>query len=220
MTKENLEMEMKKQDYLKRKYDKVGHFISYHQAIDLVRDINPKNALEIGVGNGLVSDYLKKLGIDITTCDINLDLEPDVVGDVRALPFKDKSFDAVLAFQVLEHLPFSDFEKSLKEIERISKRFVIISLPHRILGIEVVIKGYFVNPYIKKRFVSFCIGVPNIFLRKKRNSIVIGRHFWEIGLWGYSYRKIRKIILKHFKIIKEVKPILKHQHHFFVLEKK
>ena len=63
--------------------------------------------LLIGVGDGLVPFYLKEvLGIKVTTCDIDPELQPDIVADVRNLPCADASYDAVAVFEVLEHLPF------------------------------------------------------------------------------------------------------------------
>ena len=86
--------------------------------------------LEIGVGNKLVSDYLKKIGLRVTTCDFDISLKPDVVADVSNLPFKESSFDLVLCAQLLEHLPFGKFSKALREIRRVCKKSAIITLPH------------------------------------------------------------------------------------------
>ena len=44
-----------------------------------------------------------------------------IVGDFNALPFEDKSFDAVWAYTSLLHVPKSDIHKSLIEISRVLK---------------------------------------------------------------------------------------------------
>ena len=50
---------------------------------------DPKNVMEVGVGNGFLKSYLEKRGIEVTGVDNNKDFDPDVVGDVRELPLED-----------------------------------------------------------------------------------------------------------------------------------
>lgn len=45
------------------------------------------------------------------------------------LPFRDKSVDVSLACEILEHLPKSSGYQLLEEIERISRKLVIVSTP-------------------------------------------------------------------------------------------
>ncbi len=197
------------------KYDHLERFISYYYQVSLVRELKPESVLEVGIGSMVVSEYLKRAGIEITTCDIDSKLKPDKVGDIRNLPFKDEAFDMVLAFQILEHLPFSDFEKALKEIRRVSRKFIVISLPYRHTCFEAVVKVPFVRTIFKKPFLDFCLRIPLVFYNEKR----LGKHQWEMGLRRYSLKKIKKHLSKYFKIIKEVRPVLDSYHHFFVLEK-
>jgi hypothetical protein len=103
-------MKVDKNHYLQRKYASLERFISYFYQIDFIRKAKAKKILFIGVGDGLVSDYLKKIPeMEIVTYDIDPALHPDVVGDVRRLNFKDNEFDLVAAFEVLEHIPFKEF---------------------------------------------------------------------------------------------------------------
>ena len=53
-----------------------------------------------------------------------------VAGNALDLPFRDRSFDAVVAFEVLEHLP--DVARALGEMLRVVRRpgFIIIGLPN------------------------------------------------------------------------------------------
>lgn len=208
-------MEDKKNPFLVEKYDHLERFISYYYQINLVREIKPNNVLEIGVGNKIVSEYLKRIGIKVTTCDIDPGLNPDKVGDIRNLPFEDKTFDMVLVFQVLEHLPFSDFEKALKEIKRVSQEFTIISLPYRHTCFEAVVKIPFVRTIFKKPFLDFCLRIPLVFYNEKK----LGKHQWEMGLKRYSLKKIKRHLSTHFEIVKEVRPVLDSYHHFFILKK-
>jgi len=67
---------------------------------------------------------------DINKCsdvgEIYLDL---ILGDVRRLPFKDKSFDAIICMEVLEHLEKHDGEKLLEELERLARGQILLSTP-------------------------------------------------------------------------------------------
>jgi len=54
-----------------------------------------------------------------TSVDFNPDVNPDVVADVRELPFPDESADEIYASHVLEHLPYGN--KALEEWLRVLK---------------------------------------------------------------------------------------------------
>jgi SAM-dependent methyltransferase len=60
-----------------------------------------------------------------------LDLYPpaDVIGNLgKGLPFKDISFDTVVALDVLEHT--DDIYEAFRELCRITRRYVVITLPN------------------------------------------------------------------------------------------
>ena len=57
-----------------------------------------------GIGMSGIAELLLNQGFEVTTCDFNENLEPDVVGDIRELPFEDGSFPVVMACEILEHL--------------------------------------------------------------------------------------------------------------------
>jgi ubiquinone/menaquinone biosynthesis C-methylase UbiE len=48
-----------------------------------------------------------------------------ILGDVRALPLKDRSFDCAIAVEVLEHLDKDEGLKMLKEMERVASKIVL-----------------------------------------------------------------------------------------------
>lgn len=213
------EIQVKKEHYFRKKYDDLNRFISYFYQIDLVQQVARRDTdfriLEVGKGNGTVSDYLKKLGYNLASVDIDPALKPEIVADVRKLPLKDSQYDLVMACEVLEHLPFEDFEKALEELKRVSKRYILISLPYRSTGFEAVFKFPLIRTVLRMPFLSLLFRVPLKFGGIK----VSGQHYWEIDCWKYSLRKVKKIIRRHFKIIKEVRPVLNHYHQFFLLEK-
>lgn len=192
-----------------RNYDHEHRWMSYWYQSREVFSLNPSNVLEIGKGSGFLYDYLKKSGIKVVSLDINPERKPDVVGSVLEIPFKDNSFDAVLCFQVLEHLFYSDFPKALSEIKRVSRKYAVLSLPHWGWTFYVIFKA----PLIKKLRLLFKISG---LVKHKFNE----EHHWEIGKRGYSFTKIKKDIKKTgFKILKDYINPESPFHHFFVLEK-
>ncbi|MDD5037926.1 MAG: methyltransferase domain-containing protein [Dehalococcoidales bacterium] len=52
-----------------------------------------------------------------------------LLGDIRKLPFRDKSFDVVLCMEVLEHLERADGEKLLRDMERTARKQVLLTTP-------------------------------------------------------------------------------------------
>lgn len=196
--------------YLKG-YDTKERWISYWYQINEVLKTNPKTVLEVGIGNKTVSDYLKKIGLKVTTVDIDERLKPDYVCSVTELSkhFEDNSFDTVLCAEVLEHLPFKYFEKALKELQKVSKKYVIITLPHFGLNLRLSLK----IPILKQIDIKIKLPLPI----KHRFD---GQHYWEIGKKGYPLCKIRKILRKYYFIERELYPAENMYHHFFILKVK
>ena len=55
------------------------------------------------------------------------------IGDVRALPFGENSFDCVASIDVLEHLNKDDGLRMIKEVERVAKNKIILTTPNGFL---------------------------------------------------------------------------------------
>ncbi len=53
-----------------------------------------------------------------------------ILADVRSLAFKPRSFDAVVAFEVIEHLPKEDAVRLLGDMENWASRVVIVTTPN------------------------------------------------------------------------------------------
>ncbi len=49
--------------------------------------------------------------------------------DVRELPYRDRSFDAVVALDVVEHFEKPDALRMLLELERVSRSLVVVVTP-------------------------------------------------------------------------------------------
>lgn len=94
-----------------------------------------ESILDLGCGYGAYAVALKKQGKRCVGCDINLQYLKSalssglpVVAADTLLPFPDRSFDTVLLFEVIEHVPVLD--GILKEAFRVARRNVLITVPN------------------------------------------------------------------------------------------
>lgn len=92
------------------------------------------SVLDVGCGDGTLlaslDPDLRKVGVDISYTALSLATSAHrVLASSGTLPFCDNEFDLVLSTEVLEHLPAGLFEASCSEIQRLAKRYVLISVP-------------------------------------------------------------------------------------------
>ncbi|MDW8146121.1 MAG: class I SAM-dependent methyltransferase [Roseiflexaceae bacterium] len=114
--------------------EQIDRFI---QIVDMIPD-DVESILDVGAGLGHLLEYVEKrkgikgLGIEITDAKIEYARERGIdlrKGDASDLQFPDKSFDIVVSCEVIEHLPYGVYEKALKEIARVSRKYVLIEVP-------------------------------------------------------------------------------------------
>ncbi len=203
----------KKSDiYFASGYDDKKRFASYWHQINEVISLNPGNVLEIGVGNGFFGDYLRKRSFSVTGVDNDPGLSPDIVGDVRDLPFEDGQFDVSVCFEVLEHIPYEHFKEGLSELRRVTASRVMISLPDPTLVWRFLLE----LPLVGRR--KLMITWPGF--RMKEYGIKGPEHCWEIGVDGCSLKRIRKDIGDTgFRVERTYRVFENPYHRFFVLEK-
>lgn len=205
-----METDKEKNFYLNKNYTTKDRWNNYWYQIDAVRTFKGVDSvLEVGPGGKMVADFLAKLGFSVKTLDVNESVDPDYVASVDNMPLENKSFDVVLAAEILEHLPFDKFDKALAEMKRVARMGVVISLPH---------SGYtfsfsFKIPLLKWKFKI--AKIPHFW----RTKTSMSDHYWEVGLKNYPFRKIESRIKKSgFKIIKKHIGHDDPAHVFFVLE--
>jgi len=197
--------------YFNKSYDSKERFIAYWHQINELMELELNSILEIGIGNGLVANYLKQRRLNVTTMDIDERLNPDHVGSVLDMSFPDKSFEVVACYEVLEHLPYKDFPKALSEIHRVSSKYAVLSLPDST-------RVYRLNIQIPKMGeLKILIPLPRLRLLTHEFN---GEHYWEIGKAGYSLTKIMNNIQRAgFKIKKTYRIFENPYHRFFILKK-
>jgi hypothetical protein len=194
--------------------DDLGSFKAYYYQVKFITECNPKNVLEVGIGNKTLNNILKQHNIQVTSCDFDEILQPDVVGDVRNLPFKDNEFDVVCAFQILEHLPWEDIPKAMQELSRVSSKYAVISIPYTPVSIDFVIKSSIFARLFRRWELKLFLNLAFITRPWKYDGV----HYWEMGKRNYPRKKVREQIHKRFKILQEKRTDLSYQY-FFVLEK-
>lgn len=181
---------------------------SFYNQIYEILALEPDSLLEIGPGNNYLKNMLLSEGIKYKSCDVDPDVDPDFVSDIRCLSDVIKvKFDVVVAFQVLEHLPYKYFKSNLKQLSKRSSKYVIISVP--VNGISYDFK----MALSKKIKIRFYGKLPLI-----RTSLS-KEHFWEIRN-PVPLKKIMSDIKEQFKILKHYQCEDNVYHYFFVLEKK
>ena len=92
--------------------------------------------LDLGGGEGAYSEELNRKGFKCINVDSNKKYlsksrtsgVESCAMDATSLGFKDKSFDIVLLFEVLEHIP--DCHKVLEEAKRAARKHILISVPN------------------------------------------------------------------------------------------
>lgn len=197
--------------YSFEKYVSFSRWASYYNQIFEVIKTGRKNVLWIGVGDGIVTEILKKNNINITTVDIDPKLQPDIIASITDLPILGDSFDVVCAFQVLEHMPYNESLKGLSELLRVAKYSTLISLPNQ----KPCRKFYFSFPYIR----NFQFLIEKICFQPK-NFHFDGEHYWELNAKGYESDKVIKDILSinsvkntnHYRLFDNP------YHHFIIIE--
>ena len=92
--------------------------------------------LDAGCGDGIISNRLalsndfQVIAIDFSQAALKYVKVFTILGTVDVLPFSDRSFDLIICAEVLEHLPVDVYSRTLKQLQRVSDKYIIISVPN------------------------------------------------------------------------------------------
>lgn len=103
-----------------------------------IRNLEINSLLDVGCGTGYITEKLKSYASSSVGCDLDRSRIKFaksqfheiswMLTDAVKLPFKSYSFDMVASIELLEHV--RDTKSLLKEIKRVSKEFVLITVPN------------------------------------------------------------------------------------------
>lgn len=183
------ERNLEKAAYYSTNYFQLKQLCSQaHQVRDIYM-IKPKSIIEIGIGNGFTSSFLRQAGFEVTTVDINQNLSPDICCSIDELSstLAGSKFDLVVCCEVLEHMPFDKYEANIRTFREVSDQ-LYLTLPNysRSIGFG----GFFKLPIFFREF-SLYIDVP--FPKRLDNE-----HFWEVGSSAETKKKNILHILKNY----------------------
>ena len=206
----NYSVQVERDHYFRDSYFTHDRWASYWYQIFRIKQLRIHSVLEIGVGNGIVADTLKKFGMEVTSLDIDPALKPDIIGSVIAMPVAGGSFDLVLAAEILEHIRWDDLPTALSEIHRVTKGYALITLPH---------SGYTFSMMWKFPLLSWKFWIwklPHFWKTHTFN----GEHYWELGKKGFSVSMVKTECIKAgFAIMEARRHADDPAHYHFLLKK-
>lgn len=127
-----------------RQYGKAGY---YKERTDFVLSLIPseiQSVIDLGTGTGDIVNRLSSgmtvAGLDLSEVALKHLQKPGILGSISSLPLTDRSFDLVICLEVIEHMPPSDFERAIVELERVAKTWLLIGIPYRENLLERTVK--------------------------------------------------------------------------------
>jgi ubiquinone/menaquinone biosynthesis C-methylase UbiE len=184
---------------------------------EVLRDLTPASVVEIGPGRGVFAAMFRQLsGAHVVTMDIDPTLGPDVIGSVFEMPFGDGAFDAAACFQMLEHLPFDRFAPALREMRRVARVGLALSLPD--CSYALTVRMGVRNPRKDGLVKAWTVQPASWALRRLKQVPNSAGHYWEIGRRGTPLGVVRRAIREAgWRVEKEFRTAENAYHRFFVL---
>lgn len=122
-------------DYLQNPIEKER----INKILNEIISLDTHSVLDVGCGNGAFVNTLIRTFPDRFDRVVGMDTSEEALkyvrterlkGTVSKIPFEDKSFDLVTCLEVLEHLPYEEYKKGLQELQRLSSRYILITVPN------------------------------------------------------------------------------------------
>ena len=105
--------------------------------IEIINEFIPddvKSIIDIGCGNGIITNMLSAkydvTGVDRSEKALSFVTTKKILSDAEQIPVKDNSYDLVFSSEMLEHLDDDSLNLAIREMKRISKKYILISVPN------------------------------------------------------------------------------------------
>ncbi|TAK73161.1 MAG: class I SAM-dependent methyltransferase [Gammaproteobacteria bacterium] len=172
--------------YTRVKAESIRHLIKKH-----LPHIDMPYLLDIGCGHGLIHKHLKDhnlrlVGVEMADEVLQLAKQnnPDITylcHDGKILPFKENTFDAVIAICVMHHIPPQQWADFLTEMKRIIK-------PD---GIAIIFEHNPYNPFTRYIVKNNILDKDAVLLSSRKLKTLLARA-------GFSHTKSRNILFTPF----------------------
>lgn len=111
--------------------------------------------LDVGCGDGRLTNRLIERVRNVVGVDISSEALRHVrchtkQAGIEQLPFPNRSFELVIASEIIEHLGYEIYQRALNEISRVSSKYIFITVPNH----ENLRKGRVICPNCGCRFHS------------------------------------------------------------------
>ncbi|MNK10368.1 hypothetical protein D3C87_283920 [compost metagenome] len=124
---------------------------------EIVLSKNINSIVDIGCGNGLflnflhdnhVNNFTRLCGVERSESAIKHVKTEKYIAGIDNIPLSAREFDFVSCQEVIEHLPNAIYEDSIRELGRISNKYIMISVPFN----ENLLKSLVHCPSCKTKF--------------------------------------------------------------------
>lgn len=116
----------------------IAYYIRIYNILSTLNNLKFNSLVDIGGGYGYYPYIIKNLfAVRCRNADLSekacalskklFGIESDQI-DIHHLPYKDGEFDVILCSETLEHV--ADYKQALKELLRVAKKMVIITVPN------------------------------------------------------------------------------------------
>ncbi len=168
------------------------NWMRYAAIVKELTNQKPQSVLEAGPGEGVIKNVMKNFVEKYDTLDVNSKLSPTYEGDVRD-PKNElrEKYNCVIAADILEHIPFGDLEKALKNLHSYLKNGgqALITIPHRTWFVSGM-SWLFNYRELMLRAPDWLRTFYHRFVRRRKSNPIDPDHEWEIGDGKHSVKDV------------------------------
>ena len=167
---------------------------------------NPKRILDFGYGEGKITNFLHRKGLNIIGLDVTKGNYENAsksfpecdfrLYDGLNIPFEKNSFDTIILNDVMEHIPYDEMERIIDGLRNIVK-------PKGIIYISVSNRFAIIEPHTEMAFITW---FPRVFWKsiektfRKPNDKLI---YSISNIYPYTFKRLKSFCLRHNLIFKD-----------------